>query len=205
MRHRELKPLFRTMLPSLPGFVGHKSLLIKAPMNGLLRAVDFDPSGFDKASFYVATFVMPLCVPSDYLHLTFGQRIRQHGKTDGWSMTMDDLAAELLRDIQAQALPYLARADTFLSAVDVISAFSNPHAPKAMAFLLARAGERKRATALINEYLPKLRLDSHWEKEIFDISTRLRDMLIADPEAAHRQLLEWEEYTIQKLRLEAFR
>ena len=206
MRHRELKPLFRAMLPSLPGFVGHKSLLLKAPINGLLRAIHFDPSAFDKPSFYVETLVMPMCVPADHLNLTFGHRVRQKGKYDGWSLTMPDLATDLLPDIQDQAVPYLAQADSFRAAVDVIRPFSgNPHAPKAMAFLLARAGEHDRAVAMINDYLPKLRLDSHWEKDIFDVSTRLRDLLIHDPEAADRQLQEWETYTIQKLRLEAFR
>ncbi len=206
MRHRDLKPLFKTLLPSLPGFAAHKSLLLKAPINGLLRAVHFDSSAFDKPSFYVETLVMPMCVPQDHLNLTFGHRVRQKGKYDGWSLTMPDLATDLLTDIQAQALLYLARADSFRSAVDVISPFSgNPHAPKAMAFLLARAGEHTQAIALIDDYVPKLRLDSHWENDIFDISTHLRDLLINDPEAADRQLREWEDYTIQKLGLESFR
>jgi hypothetical protein len=59
--------------------------------------------------------------------------------------------------------------------------------------------------AMIDDYLPRLDLAAKAEKDIFDVSTRLRDLIIHDRAAADRQLQEWEDYTIQKLRLEAFR
>lgn len=149
---------------------------------------------------------MPTCVPSEYLHLTFGNRIRRLGQRDDWSLTRPGLVPDLLRDIHAYALPFFARAHSYRAAVDVIADYAgNPHARKAMAFLLARVGEIDQAVEMIDSYVPRLNLESHWQKEIFDTSTTLRDLLVKNPEAAHRQLLAWEDYTLKQLKLEQFR
>ncbi len=119
---------------------------------------------------------------------------------------MPNLAFDLSIAIKEQALPILKAAESLEGFIDLAKrSWGNPHAPKSVAFALARAGKGRDAIAAIDDYLPGLDVAARAEKDIFDISTRLRDLLINDPEAADRQLREWEDYTIQKLGLEAFR
>ena len=70
---------------------------------------------------------------------------------------------------------------------------------------MARDGQYGRAVAISDALLPTLNLASHWQKGISDDATNLRRMLLEDPAQAHRQLAAWEDYTIGKLKLEAFR
>lgn len=206
MKARELKPVFDALLPYLPGFAKCKRILLKAPMNGMLRAINFDPSAFDKDSLYVSSVVMPLCVPRDYISLLFGDRLKHETEGQHWNALMPNLVTDLSTAIRQQALPILTAAESLDGFTDLAKrSWRNPHAPKSVAFALARAGKGKEAVALIDDYLPELDVAARAEKDIFDISTRLRDLLIRDPEAADRQLRAWEDYTIQKLKLEAFR
>ena len=83
--------------------------------------------------------------------------------------------------------------------------WENPHAPKKTAFVLARAGQFERAISIIDDLIPRLDLRSPWQQTILDDTTKLRRLLLTDPDEAQRKLREWEDYTIQKRRLEAFR
>lgn len=62
----------RRLLPSLPGFGANGRLLYRRPLGDLLCGCYFEDSSFDKSSFTVHAFVLPLYVPTDQLHLTFG-------------------------------------------------------------------------------------------------------------------------------------
>jgi hypothetical protein len=206
MNARELKPIHRALSPYFPGFTGHKRLFLKAPINGMLRAIHFDPSAFDKVSFYPSSLVMPLFVPWDHISLMFGNRLHHNTESYYWTANLPNLVPDLVTAIREQGLPVLAQAadvDGFIALGR--NSRGNPHTERSIAFVLARAGDRGHALDVINGYLPKLNLQTQWEKDIFDTSARLRDLLIHDPNAADRQLQEWENYTIQKLRLEAFR
>lgn len=203
MRAKELAPLFKQLLPALPGFAFHKRLLLERTIGRLLRALHFDTTGLDKDGFNVDVFVMPLCVPKEYLTFTFGKRV--HDPHSVWSMKMPDLVPRLSQAIREQALPYLAQCASLLDFADLVGDSRNPHGPKNSAFALARVGEHERAIATIDALLPRLNLDVAWEQGIADETTALRHMLVTDPSEADRKLKEWESYTIQKLGLEQFR
>jgi len=47
-------------------------LLYRYPLGDLLCGCYFEDSGFDKNSFTVHAFVLPLYVPTDEIRLTFG-------------------------------------------------------------------------------------------------------------------------------------
>ena len=206
MRLKELRPMFDRLLIDMPGFIVHKSLLLKVPMNGISQAIHFDSSAFDKYSFYPATVVMPLCVPMEHLSLLFGYRLRHPTRGQGWTIKIPDVEIDLAKAIREQGLPFLASANSLLDMVELAEEFrGNPHTPKKIAFALARAGETEKAIAEINALLPELDLRSHWQQTIADQSIELRDVLIADPEAARAKLSAWENYTIEKLGLQAFR
>ena len=96
MNKRDLRPIHKELLRDLPGFASHKSLLLMSPTNGMLRAIDFDPSGFSKDDFDVRAIVMPLCAPSDHIVLTLGVSLNPSGPPRGWRLSMPDLI-ELIR------------------------------------------------------------------------------------------------------------
>ena len=206
MNAKDLRPIHRELLPYLPSFAARKTLLLMTPMNGMLRAVDFDASAFSKDDFYVATTVMPLCVPSDHISLLFGNRLRHRTEGEHWTRKLPNLVEDLLEAIRAQALPFLERlrsADDFATMAKQF--WRNPHTPKETAFVLARDGQYDRAVAIINSLLPTLNLKVGWEKGIFDDASALRRLLLTNPDEAQRKLAEWEDYTVRKLKLEAFR
>ena len=207
MNAKDLKPIHRQLVNRLRDFGSHKSFLLVTPLCGLLRAIDFGPSAFSKEDFHLATLVMPLCVPTDHISLLFGDRIRHPGTGGwGWSRDMPNLIDDLTEAIQSTALPFLESvrsADDFFRVAAGV--WRNPHAPKAAAFVLARAGQCGRAVSVIDELLPKLDLSSHWQKGIFEDTTNLRHLLLTDPDEAQRKLAGWEDYTTEKLGLQAFR
>ena len=207
MNARDLKPLHRALSPYFPGFTGHKRLFLKVPMNGMIRAIHFDPSAYDTISFYPSPIVLPLCVPRNHLSLMFGGDRLRH-KTEGrfWTAELPNLLPDLVEAIREQGMPILAQSDDVEGFIALgRTSRGNPHTERFIAFFLARIGEGDRAIDLINNYLPKLDIATPWKKEIHDTSAHLRALLINDPEAAQRQLGEWEDYTIQKMRLDAFR
>ena len=206
MKEHRLRPWLRQLSRQFPGFVAHKRLLLKAPVNGSLKAVVFESSAADKDSFYIWYFVMPMCIPQDYISLLFGDRLRHPTEREYWTSSMPDLVDHIASAIQEQALPMLTIAGSPEGFINLAKrAWRNPHTPHAVASVLARSGRYKEALIVIDDFLPRLNTAAPAEKEIFDLSTRLRDLLIDDPAAALRQLQEWENYTIGKLGLQAYR
>ncbi len=206
MNASDLRPIHKQLLPSLPGFASRKRLLLMTPARGMLKALHFDPSAFSKDDFDLATVMMPLCVPEEHIVLTLGDRIARPGEPKGWTLKQPRLVDDLLAAIQAEGLPFL---DSVRSADDFVAmakrSWGNPHVPKSAAFVLARDGQYDRAVAIIDALLPTLNLNVGWEQGIFDDASALRHLLLTDPDEAQRKLAEWEDYTIGKLKLEAFR
>jgi hypothetical protein len=209
MNAKDLRPIHRALLPTLPGFAAHKSLLLMAPMNGMLRAIHCDPSAFSKDDFHVEAFVMPLCVPTDYLVLTLGHPIRHPKGGWGWTRKMPDLVSDLSEAIQTQVLPFLQSIRTAEDFARMATEFwANPHTARDVAFALANAGDIRRAIAVLDEALPGLESldkDIAWHLELCEDAKMMRDLLASNPVVARRQLVEWEDYTIRALRLEQFR
>jgi hypothetical protein len=95
MTTKEFVALGKSLLPKLPGFAVKGSLMFIPPVECVLRGIHFDGSSFDKRSFSVTTFALPLCVPTNHLYLNFGTRVRHKGGGDRWSMRTPDLREEL--------------------------------------------------------------------------------------------------------------
>lgn len=204
MRSRELKPIFDAVRKRHADLSYHKTLLLLSPMRGLLRAVHLDASAFSKDDFTVTAFMMPLCVPTDHIHLTFGFRIRSI--EGGWSMLMPDLVKQMSDKVTAEAMPFFSSAPSLSRFPEVARKyFGNPHGPKEAAFALARVGEIRQAVDMIEDYLPRLDLSSHWQREIEEDSRALRHLLLYEPALAAAKLKEWEDTTIRNLGLERFR
>ena len=199
MRHRELVPTFKQIIQEIPSLDFHKSLLFVKPLGGVLRGIDFDPSGYNKHDFEVAAFLMPLCYPTDHYHMTFGRRVNYPRVS--WSMQMPDLASRLVEHIKEQAMPFLSTAPTLKDLVPALRPYRGCHARKSAAYALARIGENQEAIAMIEDYLPTLDLTSHWQKKIADDSRALRHLLLYEPALAAAKLEGWETETIRNLGL----
>jgi hypothetical protein len=207
MTTKEFESLERRLLPNFPGFAIHRRLMLISPPTDILRGVCFDPSGFDKQSFYITAFVLPLFVPTKHLHFNFGKRVRHVGGIDGWNANEPNLIAELTAALQLHAMAFLSSAASPLEFVELAKTFSsgNPHTPEAIAFSLARAGETDQATQVIDQLLNRLDLTVSWQLDIANNAKALRTKLATDPAEAQRQLEVWKLASLRNLGLEEYR
>jgi hypothetical protein len=209
MRTKDFVALEKRLLPKLPNFTIKGQLLFIVPLGHTLRGFHFDGSSVDKESFYVNAFFMPLCVPSEHLHLTFGRRLREGGG-DRWSAATPRFEAILEAAVQKE-LPFLAGLKT---ARDVANALtppgSNPHCHEALAYALAQTGETRTAVDAIDTLLGLINSKKRvtppltWELEIANRAQLLKTKLTDNPEDARAQLARWESETIRNLGLESF-
>jgi hypothetical protein len=205
MTTRQFVAIEKTLVPELPGFAIKGSLIFARPIKEVLRGINFEGSGFDKTSFYVTVFALPLCVPTTHLYFLIGNRLRIGG-ADRWNSSNPDELAELGGVIKRDAVPFLSAAESLLGFVELAQSFSgNPHTPKLIAFALARAGRFGDAISVLDQLLPHLDLKVEWQSEIAELAKTLRAKLVSDPEEAQQQLKAWEAESLRNLALESFR
>jgi len=206
MKTKEFLSIEKTLLQSMPGFSIKGRLMLMSPMKHILRGIWFDGSDFDTNSFYATYFVMPLCIPTKHLILSFGNRLRYSGG-DRWNVNDPNALAGLSATIVRDAVPFLSRAESLLGFVEVAKTFSNanPHTAKAIAFSLARAGHVDEAVSVLNQLLLRLDLNVAWQQEMADLAKDLKTKLVANPSEAQQQLEAWEAESARNLGLEDFR
>ncbi len=204
MTTKEFVSLEKSLLPELPGFAVKGPLMFIPSAEGLLRGISFEGSSFDKTSFYVTVFVMPLCAPTKHLYFNFGNRIRHKEGADRWHMEMPNLVTELSSALKLQAMPFLSRVGSLLDFVGVAKSFSasNLNTPKAIAFALARAGQTSQAVEVLDQLLSQLDLNVAWQREIADQAKALRGKLVTNPIETEQQLEAWEVETVHNLGLD---
>ena len=104
MRTKDFVMLEKRFLHNLPNFIIKGPLLFIAPIEHTLKGFHFDGSNFDKKSFYVNVFFMPLYKPSQHIYLTFGRRLGDGGG-DRWST--DEVGFETRLEAAMQGAPVL--------------------------------------------------------------------------------------------------
>ena len=209
MRTKQFLAIEKRLLPSLPGFVIKGRLLFIVPLGHTLRGFHVDGSSFDKQSFYVNAFFMPLYVPSEHLHLTFGRRLRGGG---GWSTATPGFELVLEAQLQKE-VPFLDGLKTARDVANALKPFaerSNPHSHEALAYTLVQAGEIRAAVSAIDtllgsiEAIKRVNPQLTWELAIAARAQLVRNKLTEDLESATAQLAVWENETIRNLGLENF-
>lgn len=205
MTKKQLVAIAKSVLPELPGLSIKESLMFIPPVDGVLCGLNFDGSSFDKTSFYVDMFVMPLCVPTTHLYFNFGSRIRNNNGSDRWSIETSDFNVELALALKLQAVPFLSRTSSLIDFIETAKSFSgNPHTTRAIAFSLARTGNISKAIEILNQLLNQLDLNVAWQRDMADQVKTLRSKLLTDPTEARLQLEAWEAETVQNLGLAEF-
>ncbi|HEX3105274.1 MAG TPA: hypothetical protein VHQ22_12565 [Terriglobales bacterium] len=202
--------LEKRFLHNLPNFIIKGPLLFIAPIEHTLKGFHFDGSNFDKKSFYVNVFFMPLYKPSQHIYLTFGRRLGDGGG-DRWST--DEVGFETrLEAAMQKELPFLAGLKTALNVADALKPFlgNNPHCHEAFSYALAKAGEIRSAVDAIDTLLKLIESLKHanpkltWELEIAERANLLKTKLTGNADIADAQLALWESETLRNLGLEAF-
>jgi len=203
MKKSEVKVLETKLLPHLPGFYIEGGLMVLSPCSPVLRGIALDSSSFDKSSFTVTAFLLPLCVPTEHLYVNFGTRIRVSGGGDRWSTTNPELVSELAKALKLQAVPFLSRATSLFDFVKIAKTFSqaNPNTRRAIAYSLARLGRTTEAIEIIDVLLRQLDRANPWQFALASEAEQLKSQLIEHPTEALRQLQVWEAQTQRNLGL----
>jgi hypothetical protein len=208
MRTKDFVALEKRLLLKLANFTINGPLLFIVPLEHTLRGFHFEGSSFDKESFYVDAFFMPLYVPSQHVHFTFGHRVRDGGG-DRWSTDKAAFEPALEAAVQKE-IPFLAGLNTPLDVANALKPLaqrSNPHCHEAFAYALAKAGEIHAAVDAIDtllklvESLKRVNPRLTWEMEIAERAEFLKTKLTANPDDARAQLAAWESETIRNLGL----
>lgn len=180
--------------------------MLLPPVDRLLRGVWFDRSAYDNTSFSVTAFIMPLCVPTQNLEFTFGERIRHSGGGDRWALEMPGLASHLTAALRGQALPFLSKGETLEGFIEIARASPQTgRTLEALGYALARVGETKQAAEVFGQLGSMLNLDIAWQRELADQVRGLSTKLVEHPEEAREQLAKWEDETVHNLGLDEFR
>ncbi len=203
MKKKEIYNLEKQLLEYLPGFSLRGTIILLPPARPVLRGIAFDGSGFDKSSFTVTAFLLPLCVPTSHLYFNFGNRIRQPGGGDRWNMTQSDLIADLGVALRHQAIPFLSHVTSLLDFVETAKTFSqaNPHTRRAIAYSLARSGRITEAVEVLDQLFGQLDKAIPWQLALAGEARQLKTQLVAHPTEALRQFQTWELETEKNLGL----
>jgi hypothetical protein len=207
MRLKEFVLLEKRLSQVLEDFVVKGQLLILNPLEHTLKGFHFDGSDFDKKSFYVTAFFMPLYVPAEEIHFTFGRRIRDQGG-DRWDMQMPHFES-ILENVMQEEAKFLrklrtpqdvARALEPLTKLNSIG-YVNPHCYEALAYTLAKAGDTAGALTVIDTLLSCVNPAVVWEAKISSRARLIGTALEENPQVAYAQLATWTTENIKNLRL----
>ncbi len=198
MTNKQFLALERQLSYCLPGFHVSPGLMHLEPIGRLLRGIAFDGSSFDKISFYVTVFVMPLCVPTTYLYFTYGQRI-----DDRWSVGEPDTVERLAAAITTQALPFLLRTATLEDFIELAEEKrqDDPNNLWALGLALARIGRDAEAVDVLGRMERWSGDPVGWVRGLSQRAMAFRQSMLQDASDAREQLQGWELETIEALRL----
>jgi hypothetical protein len=203
----------------LPGFRARGRLIIKEPLDHLLRGICLDASS-TKGSFYPTAFVQPLYMPKAYIFFSFGGRLRTSNGQYGWKLTAgnaNNILEDVTRAIQAQALPLIDKIRTPLDlaiACDSPEAFSDRfkwrpddiNILEAAAYSWLLAGDEHMALRKFSAIRDEVRTGTDNRDWVLDLDARA-GRFAARLEAGERQLAlaeleKWRCQAVRELRLE---
>lgn len=202
MKVTHVRALSKHLLPHLPGFTLKGRMLYARPLGHLLRAFWFETSAFDKVSFYVNRFVMPLYIPTPYVYFSFGDRLRL--MREGWSLTDPELHTKLLQVIERDGLPFLNAVKEPLDLVELIRGGPGSRYPQhlePLAYSLILAGDYAGAEQALDDLQGSIDRSLSWQVEISERASQVQQTLRTDPQLAHELLAKWERETVANLGL----
>jgi hypothetical protein len=105
MKTKDFVQLERQLIQDLPGYTVSGPMIVKCPIDQVLRGLSFEGSSFDANTFFVWFFFLPLCIPTTHLYFNFGQRLRNSNGGDAWHVNALDLLSDLRAAISQRPCP----------------------------------------------------------------------------------------------------
>lgn len=201
MTRKQLLTIQEPLLAEFPQFIARGDLMYLATGNGLLRAIHFDGSGFNKSWFYVTSLLMPLCVPKEHLVLSYGTRLRIDEKFDNWEEDTPYLETKLKEAIAKQAVPLFESVRDLPAFVAMSSRdLNNVRYLEDLGYALTRLGRARDAIAIFDDLLKQKRT-AVWEHALAERASSLVHLLETDPKQAMELTTAIEAETRLKLKL----
>jgi hypothetical protein len=209
MKTKDFTALGKALAVNLPKSCVRGPVTFLLPIGQILRGLQFDGSSLNADSFYVWSFILPLFIPTEFLHGSLGDRLRLQSGSDRWNRNYPDLLSTLSDVIQKDALPLLRRAATIPGAIEVLqerlanSGGKAGASREALAYCLAFQGEYSAAREHLQKYKALLDLRIAWQKTNADRADLLLAKMSEGQEAVASQLEQWTQLSIQNLKLES--
>ena len=178
------------------------------PVGDILRGVFFFAS-VDANWFYLNEFFLPLFVPEDSVHGTYGKRI---GNALNWRADNPNLLEDMHKVMRNEAIPFLHTISTLdgvlnylKKQIEIGRPRVNSHLLEALAYTFIKCGDYPSALEALAEQ--KQRLEGKtipWVVAQYARTKLIEEKLLENSEAALQQLEIWKAETICNLKLEKF-
>lgn len=206
MKQNTAKAIIKEMLPHMPGFVtNNKKIIMISPIKHVLRAFLFE-SSMDKNAFYFNWFFMPICLPINYLTLSYGDRLPAPVRT-GWCLDIPDLPLQLVKAANKSAAPFLKGLDSIEKTVSAIEARKQRldiNDLESIGYLLILNGDFNAAAKALAQ-MEKHSTTYQWERDVVARGQSVLELLRSDPIIAQDQIKAWQAKTITDLKLDAWK
>lgn len=204
MKKSDFARLGKVVMDGLPGFCIKGSLLFRCPFTWCVEGIHFDSASHDPLAFYVDIFLLPLCVPTQHLHVSFGTRVRRISGSDRWSAEDPSFSVELQQQIETSTSELFKEVKSPLEIavrIPAVNRGTQVVGEEATAFMYARGGDRVCALAALEALEMKLDPTAPWKREMLERVRHLQGLVRNSPVQAQQQLAAWEEETVQNLGL----
>lgn len=209
MRKAEFTKIAKNLLPQFPQLAAERWIIFVSPVQDILCGLSFGGS-LDINTFYLHKFILPLYVPTERIHVTFGERLKINGN-EGWR-TDDSRLIENLTDVIHREIPFLDIASTLTGCLNYLKASVNNGRPRvnsheleALTYTLIKGGDYSTALESLAELERMLEGNTvPWVVKQRNRAQLIAGKLLQSPETALAQLEIWKTETIGKLGLEKY-
>lgn len=203
MKTVQLKALFKTLRPYLPGFELVGTAIVERPMVEVLKGFAIDQSSHDKKHFYVWVFILPLYVPRTTISFNLGKRLGD-GAGTRWDLEDTSMPAKLARVMQAEKHAFLDAAHDLESIGDLISKVSqggNINDLEALAYTHILCDKPSCAEAIFQQIKDTADASVAWQLQVIERTAAVQQYSRRDYQASKQLLHEWSLQSCRKLGL----
>lgn len=205
MKKSDFTKIGKQLLDMLPRYTVKGDLVYVFAEHRLLGGMSFEGSSFNKETFFVNYFVMPLAKPTQFLYFNFGDRLRDRRGTDGWSVTQINLIEELRIAVMSQVVPWISTFESPREATSLINKWANEvqnyRIWETGAVLLASYGDIDGAVVLIDRFFEVCDFSMPWHRDVAEQLDELKKACMEGPQALETLLDSRTEQTLNNLKL----
>lgn len=205
MKKSDFAKIGKQLLDLMPRYTVKGDLVYGLTDYRLLCGMSFEGSSFNKETFFVNYFVMPLAKPTQFLYFNFGDRLRDRRGTDGWSATQIDLIEELRIAVKSQFVPWISIFESPREATSLINKWAdeaqNYRIWETGAVLLASYGDIGGAVVLIDRFFEVCDFSMPWHRYVAEHLDELKKACMESPQALETLLDSRAEKTLTHLKL----